>query len=711
MPFFQPPLRLDEFQRASSAFPAASSSSSTYRDPDSPSPNKKRRVDSVPPSLGGRRNASGPSGSGSPAPRSAAAARKSSTDAARRAEINARYEELTRDQARLQATLRLQDAWEDIQRRHSALSGTTMPARRARAASAGGGTTPRRHRPGRSRAIPVEEDDIIDLTTLDFVEDRGILRNSKAGGFAIGAYGGAETGGIVVGQDTGRGDDDGTEADEDEDEEEELEDYTDSDAESYTSEDELGEMEELPSQPSLVFREARRKEAERLKEVLEFQQLEALARGASADPSSRATPRPGNEMLPAPVTAADDDDLDLFATPPPPASTPRRRRSSSLIVSPAKTPQRAPLPPARPSSTTSTLRRAVEHFRLASPAPSSSRAKSRPLPSSPSSRALSAPSKPISRARPAGLPTPPSSFAAGRAPQSWGRAGPPRPPPSTSPLREVIYIDSPSPSSSSAPKARPRRRSPSPELFGDMSPPLRRAVSPEPAAGPSKSTQQQVFQRPTPTPTPPPRRPAPSPSAAFSLTPAKPASVTKKPRAKPRQHSFELIIDVPVHRSRAPSKVIASRSMPNLASTSASADEPVSRRTSGLSTPPLSKGPREAPRSASARPLPSTSAKASPSKFAPTPTEILPDPPRLPAPATDDDDDELLLSSPTKPSSASAARRLSLSPPSRTMSVGPSGQGRLRTWTPAGKEASASGFTGRDVFAEDDSSEDEFGKW
>ncbi|KAJ8293953.1 hypothetical protein OF846_003201 [Rhodotorula toruloides] len=705
MPFFQAPLRLDDFQRASSAFPAASSSSA-HRDPDSPSPNKKRRVDSVPPALGGRRNSAGASGSSSPAPRSAAAARKSETDAARRAEINARYEELTRDQARLQATLRLQDAWEDIQRRHSTMPGTGTPAPRARAASVGGGGTPRRHRPGRSRAIPVEEDDIIDLSTLDFVEDRGILRNSKAGGFAIGAYGGSGTEDIVVGLDTGGGDDDGTEADEDEEEEEELEDYTDSDAESYTSEDELGELDELPSQPSLVFREERRKEAERLKEVLEFQQQEALARGVSSGPSSRATPRPGNETLPAPVAAADEDDLDLFATSPPAASTPRRRQSSSPLVSPSKTPQRASQPPPRPSSSTSTLRRAVDHFHLASPAPSS-RAKSRPLPSSPSSRAFSAPPKPISRGKAAGLPTPPSSFAAGRASQ---QAGPSRPPPSTSPLREVIYIDSPSPSPSPAPEARrPHRRSPSPELFGDMSPPIRRAASPELVAGPSTSKPNQVFQRPTPTPTPPPPRPAPPPAAAFSLTPAKPASATKKPRTKPRQHAFELIIDVPARRSRAPAKVATSKSMPNLASTS-EVDKPVSRRTSGLSTPPLSKGPKDAPRSASMRPSPSMTQKASSSRFAPTPTEVLPAPPQLPASATDYEEDELLLSSPTKPARATPARRMSLPPPFRTMSVGPSDRAKATAWMSGGKKASLSALGGRDVFAEDDDSEDELGK-
>lgn len=52
MPFFQPPIRLDEFTRASTAFPVASTSAA--RLPDSPSPNKKRRVGSVPPSLAER---------------------------------------------------------------------------------------------------------------------------------------------------------------------------------------------------------------------------------------------------------------------------------------------------------------------------------------------------------------------------------------------------------------------------------------------------------------------------------------------------------------------------------------------------------------------------------------------------------------------------------------------------------------------------------
>jgi hypothetical protein len=82
----------------------------------------------------------------------------------------------------------------------------------------------------------------------------------------------------------------------------------------------------------------------------------------------------------------------------------------------------------------------------------------------------------------------------------------------------------------------------------------------------------------------------------------------------------------------------------------------------------------------------------------------------LPASATrtDDEDDELLLSSPTKPT---PARRMSLPPPVRRMSVGPLERARTRAWTPLGKKANASGSGGRDVFAEDDDSEDELGKW
>lgn len=53
MPFFQPPLRLDDLQRASTSAGAAPAPPPPSR--DSPSPNKKRRVESVPPTLAARR--------------------------------------------------------------------------------------------------------------------------------------------------------------------------------------------------------------------------------------------------------------------------------------------------------------------------------------------------------------------------------------------------------------------------------------------------------------------------------------------------------------------------------------------------------------------------------------------------------------------------------------------------------------------------------
>ena len=346
----------------------------------------------------------------SPAPRPQAASRKSASDAARRSEINARYAELSRDEARLQATLRLQDAWEDIQRRHSNLA-VVSDSGEQRGRNSSGQVEQRkkryRHRPGRTRALPVEEDDIIDLSTLDFVQDRGVLRSSKAGGFAIGRYGNGRDGGdILVGLDTGGGgakggaassagdthgsdgDEDDPTDEEDDDEEDEDEDewadYTDSDAPSYSSDDELGEDDDLLPPPSLLFREQRRKEAERLREMREFQEHEAKARGELVARAQQLDEvvvlRGGNVQLPAPIgppqsaprrrlppslSTDDDDDYDYLAL------SPLRARSAAPAVStPTRTSSKAA---SQPPSSTATLRRSVSDIRLDSPATTAGR--------------------------------------------------------------------------------------------------------------------------------------------------------------------------------------------------------------------------------------------------------------------------------------------------------------------------------------------------
>ncbi|TKA55962.1 hypothetical protein B0A53_01664 [Rhodotorula sp. CCFEE 5036] len=683
MPFFQPPLRLDDFQRASSAFPVASTSAA--RLPDSPSPNKKRRVGSVPPSLAtgqrGHGSAQSKATSQSPAPRPQAASRKSASDAARRSEINARYAELSRDEARLQATLRLQDAWEDIQRRHSNLAVVSDSGEQRGRNNSGAGTEQRkkryRHRPGRTRALPVEEDDIIDLSTLDFVQDRGVLRSSKAGGFAIGRYGNGRDGGdILVGLDTGGGgakggaassagdthgsagdEDDPTDNDEDEDEDE-WADYTDSDAPSCSSDDELGEDDDLLPPPSLLFREQRRKEAERLREMREFQEHEAKARGGELVARAQQLDevvvlRGGNVQLPAPIgppqsaprrrlppslSTDDDDDDDLALSP---------LRARSVAPGAPTTPTRLSKAASQPPSSTATLRRSVSDIRLDSPA-------------------ATTPAR-----------TPPRRAST---------------PVSSSPLREVITIASPTPPPPPLPakaaagrtvssrNARPK--SPSPELFA----PPEASSSARVVARYSPELSAPVpvpYQQATPTPTPPPVRTS---SARKPPTVPAQAAPTKPSARKIRHSSFELIIDVKPPRSRqpplpatmkrstGPKKVVlaSSASMPNLPATARevapdlAAAKPAPlvddeaqapRRVGGLSTPPLSKRSTVSRRSPSQSPpkarAPSTASPAR-ARITATPSVILPAPPisasvRRTRGEDDSDEDELMLSSPIKP--------------------------------------------------------------
>ncbi|GAA5880333.1 hypothetical protein JCM3774_006731 [Rhodotorula dairenensis] len=807
MPFFQPPIRLDDFQRANTAFPVASTSAALL--PDSPSPNKKRRVGSVPPSLteGQRIQAASHSraASQSPAaaPRSQAASRKSVSDAARRSEINARYAELSRDEARLQATLRLQDAWEDIQRRHSKLASSGVasdPCEHGDRPGPGDGGHKKkkryRHRPGRTRALPVEEDDIIDLATLDFVQDRGVLRSSKAGGFAIGRFGNGRDGDVLVGLDTGgaetasstgradanASDRTGNEEDptddddeEEDDEEDEWADYTDSDASSYSSDDELGEDDDLLPPPSLLFREQRRKEAERLKEMYEFQEHEAKARGEMARAQQQdevvVLRGGGNVQLPAPIG--------------PPQSAPRRRpvapsfstddEDDDLALSPVRprlavagvcTPARAsPLAKAasQPPSSTSTLRRSVSDIRLNSP--SSARTLPRRAGTvKPSvarrsmSAAVTAPASARQSQSVGGMRSPPASFSSGPLPAAR-RPSLSRLPLSSSPLREVITVASPTP-----PPQRPRApslshktrpRAPSPELFAPAEATKAgrtAAKQPSPELFASVPT---PLQQATPTPTPPPAPPARKPPTV----PARAVSV--KPVARKARHSFELIIDVkpPARLTPSPSsdlkrpassKALApSASMPNLPAVSAATtalapsktvndrkeDVQAPRRVGGLSTPPLSKRSTASRRSPSQSPAkaqaPFSSTAISPgARVTATPSVILPVPPSgtsggkgqkfmAAEDGSDEEEDELMLSSPTKPTPP----RYSSVRPSTTPATGAScsrTESRLRAksrsvsaFPPERAAAAAFGArrpTGRIVAVSDESSEDEFGQ-
>ncbi|GAA6059772.1 hypothetical protein JCM10212_001980 [Sporobolomyces blumeae] len=290
MSYFAPPLRLDDYSEIQ-----------VDLDLPGPSPPKKRRV-------------SFHHASRRPAP-------QPSPD---RALLESRWS----------STLKLRDAWHDILRRHSHASprSTTTTTTTTPLASS---PSLIKHRPaGKTRAIPLDEDDIIDLRTLDIVVDRGVLRNSRKGSFAIG--GGPARDAVRVARDTGDGTrrarkanrtDDGATANDEtgtpaveaggsieldgaqgaddarergpidrDDERDSLAsdesstepDWEEPESSTSDSDDEFATFDDLPSLPSLSFREARRRLVEREQELESFREMERSLAGPDRG-SNRST--------------------------------------------------------------------------------------------------------------------------------------------------------------------------------------------------------------------------------------------------------------------------------------------------------------------------------------------------------------------------------------------------------------------------------------
>ncbi|GAA5907467.1 uncharacterized protein JCM6883_001215 [Sporobolomyces salmoneus] len=221
--------------------------------------------------------------------------------------------------SRLNSTLKLRDIWSDIARRHSLRNEPTNSS----------GREGRKHRPtGRTRAIPVEEDDIIDLRSLTIVQDRGMLRNSRKGIFSIGGYSsstgqeakeGKDTGFQIIDDDedepTTEGQGEGDEQGDWEDENSESDLWEEPSVNSEDSEDEFAEFDDLESLPSLKYREERRKLDERKRELRSFWEQELEWTGKSAwdtnenetreDKTGRGKEKDGreNEVLDEPVQA------------------------------------------------------------------------------------------------------------------------------------------------------------------------------------------------------------------------------------------------------------------------------------------------------------------------------------------------------------------------------------------------------------------------
>lgn len=148
-----------------------------------------------------------------------------------------RAEVLAHEQSRLQSTLRLREAWADIQLRHESYSSDTL------------------QRPtGKTRALREEDDDIIDLNSMTIVLDRGVLRNAQQGSFAIGSY--ALPGGDARWYDPDRG----AEDDEDDDWEEGIEE----------DDDPMGQWDQVLDAPSVLSRVEKRKRGIELEDLRMF---------------------------------------------------------------------------------------------------------------------------------------------------------------------------------------------------------------------------------------------------------------------------------------------------------------------------------------------------------------------------------------------------------------------------------------------------------
>ncbi|GAA5998551.1 uncharacterized protein JCM10292_002778 [Rhodotorula paludigena] len=511
--------------RAHSAHP---SSSHTWS--ESPSPTKKRRVDSVPLAH------AGPS-SARERPHKPQSYHGSSSAASTRSPRSYTAEPVDPQlQSRLHSsTIRLRDAWDDILRRHSTPHAgppaASSPFSRS-ASAAPAFPTPRRHREaGRTRAIPVEEDDIIDLGTMEIVEDRGVLRRTRAGAFSLGGYS-HMLDDIIVGPDTGVGEGEEGEWSEDE---EEVEDEPsgrddgragDLDDE---SDDELGDMDELPSLPSLLYREERRRVEEQRDQLRDFWEQEARARGSHSGGLGRdeedvfatglspASARGSRTVAKPPtieeVTEDEDDvdELDFFAEAGDSSPALRRSMSSPLEVD-VVTPTRERRSPSRSApSTTAAIRHGMKNVALATPPTS----RCNPSPSASMAFRLSAPPKvPSTRSTPMKLDSSPLKPNLAHGAKRSHSVSPAK---RSTPASRAISAPPPPKSAPPAPRQKLVPKSPASFTVRKASqPPVAHTQSLRPPLSSSPLREVITVASPSPSPSP---SPAPSPSPSPSPAP------------------------------------------------------------------------------------------------------------------------------------------------------------------------------------------------
>ncbi|SCV74932.1 BQ2448_7961 [Microbotryum intermedium] len=189
-------------------------------------------------------------------------------------------------QAHKHVIRRMRQTWLDIEHRHTTL---TRP-RSSENAHAHGTRSSTSHlyntHIGSSRAIPEEEDDIIDLETMQIVQDRGMLRRIKNGAFALeprlcGVY---QTDLKVKNKvdDQIRAPDPDDDVDEWQSEQETPPEEQEDDDE----EDELARMDDLTSQPSYEYLAEKRRRMNERQSLLEFHRAELYAKRCQSDAAS-----------------------------------------------------------------------------------------------------------------------------------------------------------------------------------------------------------------------------------------------------------------------------------------------------------------------------------------------------------------------------------------------------------------------------------------
>lgn len=198
----------------------------------------------------------------------------------------------------------------------------------------------------------MDEDDIIDLGTMEVVVDRGVLRNSRPGSYAIGRF-------SLPGTRARRG------QEEDEGDRAPWEDGEESE------EDVMGVWGDREGQPSVQFREERRRQREEERDLKEFLEENRRVEGGPAEESgseSEEIGRRGNELLQVKERDEEhdssDDEMAIGPSPP-----------KRIAVAAPVSPPYSRSPPARranPPSTTQSLRAAVSSLGLSTSPPKSS---------------------------------------------------------------------------------------------------------------------------------------------------------------------------------------------------------------------------------------------------------------------------------------------------------------------------------------------------